>query len=289
MTRSSGHLAGDPPRPRRVALFDVLTGDQGEQSDELLLVVVERHAVERVEDRSGVVDQTGDQLVAGGGVIPGACRFARLVVVMSDNRDRGGCRDRPANPADHRHQLRHGVLGGHRIIEQRRVQRPAGPAGEHPGLGDDVTDGVEDPLRTITHAQLVAPQRQHRWMKPLIIEGETSRDLPAQIGAQRLRRLAVREPFQRLQHHHRGDHISGHRRTTPTRREQVGEQLVREQPAAMLREERVDGAGRHQMADQRRSVQQLPVRIRRALHAHHSFRSATENASTLNPDCSARS
>ena len=73
-----GHLAGDPPRPWLIALFDVLTGDQRQQSDQPLLLVIELDPVERVEDRSGVGDQSGDELVAGGRVIPGACRLARL-------------------------------------------------------------------------------------------------------------------------------------------------------------------------------------------------------------------
>ena len=79
-------LAGDPPRPRRVTLFDVLAGDQSEQPDQRLLVGVERHTVDGVEDRSGVVDEPGDELVTGGRVIPRARRLARRLVVMSRRR-----------------------------------------------------------------------------------------------------------------------------------------------------------------------------------------------------------
>ena len=66
-------------------------------------------------------------------------------------------------------------------------------------------------------------------MEPLVIERQPGGHLPTQIGAQRLHRVAVRQAFQRLQHHHRGDLIGRHRRPAPTRAEQIGEQLVREQ------------------------------------------------------------
>ena len=63
-------LAGDPPRPRLVTLLDVLAGDQREQPDEVLLLVIEIDPVKRVEDRERVVHESGDELVASGRVVP---------------------------------------------------------------------------------------------------------------------------------------------------------------------------------------------------------------------------
>ena len=165
----------------------------------------------------------------------------------------------PADPTDRRDQLGHGVLGGDRVIEQRRVQRPAGLARQHPGRGDDLAHRLEDPLGPVAATQPRPPIGQHR-----VVEARRSsiaqpgRHLPADPIAQRPRRLTIRQALERLQHHHRRDHISRDRRPTPTRGEQVGEQLVREQLAAMISQERLDAALRHQLAAQRRRVQQLP-------------------------------
>ena len=54
--------------------------------------------------------------------------------------------DESADPADGRDELGHGVLGGHRIVQDGGVEGPSGRALEHPGLGDHRSDGVEDPL-----------------------------------------------------------------------------------------------------------------------------------------------
>ncbi len=38
----------------------------------------------------------------------------------------------PADPADHRDQLSHGVLGGDRVVQDRGIQRPPGLALQRP-------------------------------------------------------------------------------------------------------------------------------------------------------------
>ena len=55
----------------------------------------------------------------------------------------------PAHPPHRGDQLGDRVLRGHRIIQHHRVQRPAGPALQHPGRGDHLPDRLEDPLRAI--------------------------------------------------------------------------------------------------------------------------------------------
>ena len=57
-----------------------------------------------------------------------------------------------------------------------------------------------------------------------------------------------------------------HRRPPPPRREQIREHLVREQLAAVISQERVHRVLGHQMAAQRRRVQQLNVRVALAQH-----------------------
>ena len=129
-----------------------------------------------------------------------------------------------------------------------------------------VADGVEDPLRPVAGPQLVAPQRQHRRMEPLVVSAS-----PAATFQRRSVRNACTAS--------RSDRPSSDCSTITVAitsagtdgrprpdAEQIGEQLVREQPLAVLGQERVHRPGRHQMPDQRRRVQQLPVRIRRALH-----------------------
>ena len=54
--------------------------------------------------------------------------------------------DDPSHPADRRDQLGDGVLGGHGVVEERRVEGSAGLALEDPGGVDDGADRVEDPL-----------------------------------------------------------------------------------------------------------------------------------------------
>ena len=156
-----------------------MAGDQRQQPDRFGLGVVELDTVERGQDRVGVVDQLGDDPVDVGPVVPRARRFARIVVVvMGDQRQRLGRRDQPADPADLGDQLHDRVLTGHRVIEHRRVQRPAGLAGQHVRRVDHLAHRVEDPLRAIRGPQLVAPQRQHRRMEPLIGQRPARRDLP---------------------------------------------------------------------------------------------------------------
>ena len=58
----------------------------------------------------------------------------------------------PGHPADRGDQLGDGVLGRHRIRQDRRVHRPSAPALQHPGLRDHRRDRVIDPVRAIQRA-----------------------------------------------------------------------------------------------------------------------------------------
>jgi hypothetical protein len=56
------------------------------------------------------------------------------------------------------------------------------------------------------------PVHQHGGMKPLVVQPQPTGDLPGDVAPQRTDGLPVRQALKRLQHHHRGDHISRHRR-----------------------------------------------------------------------------
>jgi hypothetical protein len=75
------------------------------------------------------------------------------------------------------------------------------------------------------------------------------------MSRQRADGLPVRQAFQGLQHHHRGDHLGGHRGVPATLAGHVGEQLGREQLVAMVGEKGVHRPVRDQVAAPGRRVQ----------------------------------
>ncbi len=252
-----GDPPGDPPPPVRVVAalggFDVLAGDQGQQRHRLRLSRAQLLVGQVTEQPVRIGHQRVDQLRAGLLVVPGDRRLARIVVVMSGAA--GGdhlrrARHLPTDPADRRDQLGDRVLGSHRVIKHRGVQRPPGPAPQRPGGGDDLPDRVEDPVRPARGGQPTAPVRQRRRVEALIGQRQPAGHLPPQITPQRLDRLPVRQPVQGLQHDHRSGHIRRHTRPTGRRAEQVREHHIREQLPAMLGQEREHAANRHQMPHQ---------------------------------------
>ena len=122
------------------------------------------------------------------------------------------------------------------------------------------------------------PRRGHR---------QPARGLPPQIERDRLHRLAVRQPVQGLQHNHRRDHVRRDRRATAPAREQIGEQLIREQLPPMPGQEREHPTRRQQMPSHRLHIQNLALRISPSLH-HHIVPAADEQTGPTR-DCSAPS
>ncbi len=170
------------------------------------------------------------------------------------------------HPADRGDQLGHGVLGGHRVIEHRRVQRPPCLPLQHPGLGDHRPHRVEDPVRALRCGKATPPVGQRGGVKPGVIQRQAAGDLPPDIAAHRLHRFPVGQIVQRLQHQHRRGHLTRQARPARRTREQIGEQLRREHLAAMLGQKREHAARRHQMPHQRRSVHQIRIDLASALH-----------------------
>ena len=125
-------------------------------------------------------------------------------------------------------------------MQRRRVQHP-GPILQHPRLAGDHLGVLEQPARPGRGPQPVALPDQHRRMERLRPGVHPSRRLPTQIDLQPVRRLPIRQPLERLQHHHRGQHPSRHRRATPHRPlVQIGEVVVGEQPVTVIGQQPVD-------------------------------------------------
>ena len=193
-----------------------------------------------------------------------------------------------ADPPDLVHEHRDGVLTGHSVIEHSRVQHPPVALRYRAALSDQLAHHPEHPIRITAGSQPVAPQRQHRVTERLISQRQTRSSLPRDISRQPPARLPIRQAFERLEHHHGRDHLARHRRTPPTRPEQISEQPVREQPAAMLSQERVHRAHAHQMPAQRPRIQQLTIQTARTLHAHILPRAHPQHAE-IRPNKSAGS
>jgi hypothetical protein len=279
----AGDLAGDPPAPigpirtlstlSRLHILACHQRQQRQQRHRSLLLLIQLGALQRRDQRGRVVDQRRHQRILGGRVVPVDLRLARggVVVAAAHRCDLGGRAGHlPPDPADRGDQLGDGVLGGDRIGQDRGVHRPPPPTSKHPGLLHHPPDRLVDPLRPRGAGQPLPPVGQRGRMKPPIVQGHPSGDLPAQITAGRLGSLGslgIRQVIQALQGQNGGRDRRGQRRAAPTRGEQVRELLVGEHLAAMGRQKPEHAPLRHQMPHQRLSIEQLPVGALHPLHA----------------------
>ena len=155
---------GDAPCALLLARLHVLAGDEGEQPHCVGLFVAELHLLEGGDDGPGVAHEGGDEGGLGLGVVPGAHRLAGGVVVVGRHLHGGGLGHQPAHPTDGCHQLGHGVLGRHRVVEQCRVQRPAPAPRQHAGGADHLRHRLADALgpRAAIHAGVAEGDRWAR-------------------------------------------------------------------------------------------------------------------------------
>jgi hypothetical protein len=163
----------------------------------------------------------------------------------------------PAHPPNRRDQLGDGVLGGHGVVEQGRVQRPLPAVGKQAGGCNDLVDGVLDALGTPALADAGAPVGEDAVVHAGVIQWQARGHLPSDVAAERIGGLAVRQVLEGLQHHCRGHHLARNRRPPSARGEQIGEHLVGEQPAALVGQDGVHRSVGHQLAAQRCGVEQL--------------------------------
>lgn len=161
----AGHR-GDPPRPVTVAGFNILASHERQQTDRFGLHVIELDTSDRGQDRVRVAHHLGHDPVDVGPVIPRARRLARIVVVSWATSVRATAGDEAADPADLGDELHDGVLTGDSVVEYSRVH-PGGSCPSERSWRRSPRGRLEDPLRAIAGAQLVAPQREHRPMEAL--------------------------------------------------------------------------------------------------------------------------
>ncbi len=192
---------------------------------------------------------------------------------MGPKLDIAGAGDQPPHPADRRDQLGDRVLGGDRILQDGGVQHPPTPPLEHPGLLHDLSDRLEDPPRPIRRSQTSPPVHQHGRVEPLVVQPQPAGDLPGDIAPQRTDRLPVRQALQGLQHHHRGDHLGGHRRVPATLAGNISKQLGWEQLMAMVGEKAIHRPLGDQVTAPGRRVQLVIEGVVCRAHAGQSPRS----------------
>ncbi len=222
-----GDPAGDAPPPvgavGALGRLDVLPGDQRQQRHRL-------RGLARPDRRSGaarprsvlrVVDQRRHQRVAGGLVVPGDARLARIVPVM-------GVAPRAissAAPGTSRRTRRTAAISWVTVSwvatassKHRPSPTPAGSCPSAPRSAA-ITARTASKIRSgrSEARSRLPPHRQRRRVEPLMVDRQPARHLPPQIAAHRLHRLPVREVLQRLQHQHRGDHLGRHRRPAAAR------------------------------------------------------------------------
>ena len=127
-------------------------------------------------------------------IVPGDRRLARVVIVVGGAMlpdHLGRTRHLAAHPADRADQLGDGVLGGHRIIEHRGIQRAAGLARQHPRPSDHSLDRVKDPVRSIRGRQPAPPIGQRRGVKRCRDDRHPAGCLPPQIKHHRIHGFAI--------------------------------------------------------------------------------------------------
>lgn len=241
------HSPGDTEHPV-VASVDVLAGDDSQQLHGVGRRARQRLGVERLQRRQAVPDQRVDERLLRLGIVPVADRLARtrVIVIAGQHRphpDRQGAIamiQRPQQLADCGAQLRHRVLGGHRVVDRRRVEHPH-PLAHQPGLDGHRLDVFEQPPRPFPYPQPVPQTDQGRRVERHRRSVDPSRGLPGQVPLQAVARLLVRQALMGLEQHHRGQHPRRDRGATPSRLlVQVCEVVVTEEPVAVIGQQPVD-------------------------------------------------
>ncbi len=191
-----GDLPGDPPPPIGpigvLSGLHVLPGHQRQQAQRVRRRGVPAGGIrarQLREYRQRVIDQGTDQGSLGVRIIPVDRRLARLGVIQrAHRRDHiRRARHHPCHLAHRGHQLGDGVLGRHRVVENRRVHAPLPPAAQDASLGDHLRDRIKDPVRATGLRDPFAPVHQ-RGRSKLTWVSDGAGHLPPDVILQRVRR-----------------------------------------------------------------------------------------------------
>src|ERR1035437_2764542 len=240
-----GH-APDDAKGGVIALFYVLTDDGGEQGGGQGDLRTELCGIEEQETGVGVFAPAVDEGLTSSLVVPVDHGLGRTGIVVATAQHGPQCCDEFGvghfeHSADGRADEGDGVHCRHRVIKRSRVEHPA--ATDEPGLFGCVTRRVEDAVGSNGAPQAFAHVNQDGVgeARPpgAVIAPDARRVTPAVVKAVALSRLAVREPFEALEHHDHGNNTRRYRAPTLVI-EEIGDGLVGEQLIALAVQEGVD-------------------------------------------------
>jgi hypothetical protein len=137
-------------------------------------------------------------------------------------------------------QLGDGVLGGDGVVDGGRVEHPHPPL-HGTGRGCHDLGVLEQPPRRDRSTQAIALPGKNRCMECLGAGVDAGGCLPAEVEAESVTGLPIRQSLECLQQHHRGQHAGRDRRSSLHRAGvQIGEVVVTEHHVTVVGEEAID-------------------------------------------------
>jgi hypothetical protein len=243
---------GDADPPVRT-LLEVLAKHGREERSRLGERGCQRLALEGCEHGLPVAGERVDEGRPGVGVVPvgGGLAAGAVGVVAAEDRAqrwlplvryREHAPDRRADEGDRVH-------GRDRVVQGRGVEHP--PDADQPCLTGDLERPLEDPVGPLRAGEPCPHVDEHRVGEARVVKGQPATGvLPAGVEREPLDRLAITQALEALEDHHDRDHQGRHRAPADVGREQVVEQLVREQRPGLAGEQGMDRVGSHQRLDE---------------------------------------
>ena len=264
---------GDPDPAVRSCL-EVLAEHGREQRGRLGEGWCQRLPLHRQQHGLPVTGERVDERRPGVGIVPvgGGLAACAVVVVAPEDRAQRGLplvrgREHAPDRAPHEGDRVH---GRDRVVQRGGVEHPP-HADQARDLGD-LERALEDPLRALRAGQACAHVDEHGVGEARGVERQPAgRVLPAGVEREPLDRLAVRQPFQTLEDHHDRDHQGRHRAPADAGREQVAEQLVGEQFAALAMQQGMDRVRPDQRLDEGARIAEQVSLVGRGSLRHQAY------------------
>ena len=112
-------------------------------------------------------------------------------------------------------------------------------------------EGIQEPLDSLMGQQPLAKIVQEGEVKPRIVQVQAQRVFPIYTAADRIRRLAIRQAFDVLHHHHEGQAPRGDLHGAALRRVEIDKELIAIERAELGAEVNVEVAFGEGRADSR--------------------------------------